>query len=71
MSESKIRAWELIQEDDGSETLSVEYVDGTREEFRGVSNMKIEEMTVAADAAQPSKIHVSIPLEFFEIKNGR
>jgi hypothetical protein len=51
----RVRAWELIEEDDGSTTLAVEYEEGGREEFRGVT---IDECGVVNGA-----VGQSIPLK--------
>lgn len=40
--DGRVRAWEIIEEEDGSETLRVEYFDGTADEFRGVKFTGIE-----------------------------
>jgi hypothetical protein len=61
MTERKIVAWELIAEDDGSETMIVEYADGGREEFRGVTDVQIEKVRVDSDGA---KLNISIPMTF-------
>jgi hypothetical protein len=41
MEERKVRAWDLIEEDDGSTTMIVEYTDGGRDEFRRVELTEI------------------------------
>lgn len=55
--ERKVRAWELIEEDDGSTTMLLEMEDGTREELHGVEIEKIEETTTGVGMT-------SIPMTF-------
>lgn len=53
----KVRAWELVEEDDGSTTMLLEMEDGTREELRGVEIKKIEETMTGVGMS-------SIPMTF-------
>lgn len=60
--ERKVRAWEFIEEDDGSTTLMVEYADGGRDEFRGVEFKDVQETPAVGTS-------VSVPLSVMWVKS--